>query len=139
MKLSNNLEDAGLSLKIDLDTKNFGKYCKRFSYVYYLIYSTKQIKIMNSSVYLTRHGIHIYFYTDNKKELSNEYRNLLECLLGSDIIKQVYYFVENVDILFIKKDGYKCRYSDVKSKRLNEIIDRINKRKYTIINKTIKI
>ncbi len=126
-------------LKVDIDNKNFKQYLKQFSYIYYLMKSMKHITIDYTRVYHTKNGIHIYYYLNLSKKLYNNYINLLECLLGSDVVRQTYFFVEDLDILFQRKNKYKEQYTQAKTDKLNNLIRQINSRKYVIITKTLKI
>ena len=70
----------------------------------------------------TKHGVHIYFAGLTAYSAQLWWINLIECLLGSDINKQDYFFAEGDDILFAEKNGYKERLDKAKTKQVNRLI-----------------
>jgi hypothetical protein len=94
-----------MQLKIDVDG-SFREWFDFFKKQY--PYFSIRVKFNDSAVFRTMHGLHIYLYTLAKMGRD---KNLLECLLGSDIRKQNYYFVEGDDVLFKDRELYVSKYS----------------------------
>ncbi len=123
-------------IKIDVDDHRFNDYLKLLSFRYRMLrYSG--FKIEKANVFKTKHGFHVYF-TSGFKRTFNE-NLLLESLLGSDLNKQLYAFIEKKDVLFKEKHrkNYVSRekHDENKTMKLLSLIKEINneKRKQTII------
>jgi hypothetical protein len=121
--------------KVDIDiTKNrtLDKYLKWLEFALIrLSEGGKQFR--EATVFSTRHGYHIYF-KDNTKQ-NPYYVSLIECLLGSDVNKQLYFFAEKADILFKVKNGYAEVPVPVLSRRITRMINKASKwRGYTRID-----
>lgn len=114
-------------LKIDWDYADMKRYLNLFKKSYTLL-KYKDFCIQYAEVFNTKHGYHIYFIVFN--ELSNSEINMLECFLGSDIYKQIYFYIEDRDILFKSKNGYKEVFNKTNTLKLNRIIKDINSKKY---------
>jgi len=114
-----------MQIKIDIDNHKFNEYIKHFKKMYNLI--SCKIQFDNAQVFRTKHGYHIYI--KQNRVISKKEINVIECLLGSDLFKQAYYYLEGNDILFKIKNGVAERYADNETKKLNKIINTINKKK----------
>jgi hypothetical protein len=98
-------------LKIDYDNKIFGKWLDRFSFVYSFWFPS--YRVQDCDVYETTHGFHIEIYMEWKRRndlvmsdiSKRNVVNLMECLLYSDLNKQLVSFNEGTDILFKRKSG----------------------------------
>ncbi len=120
-------------VKIDVDCsdetlfKSFYEWLKWFSYSYPMI-MTRSILFNDCSVFRTKHGFHVYLHVKGasaKGKSSGSNLDLvghLECLLGSDLRKQLYCFVEGNDILFSQKEGRKEIYDRAKTLKLFNLI-----------------
>jgi len=109
--------------KIDVDIKGRRTW-KRYSK--WLEFALLRLKeggktFSHADVFRTRHGFHIYI-EDHHVANQEVYTNLIECLLGSDINKQLYFYAEKSDILFKKKNGFKEQRDAKKTKQINALI-----------------
>ena len=122
------MEKQKIELKIDFDNKNFDKWLGHFDLMYRLISCNVQFK--SAKVFKTKHGYHIYIYQD--KVISKNEINILECLLGSDLFKQAFYYTEDEDILFKIKNGVEEKFRAKETKELNKLIREINRMNYVL-------
>lgn len=117
-----------MELKIDIDNRDFGKWLVDFEYAYALIYSKRDIQITFGDVFRTRHGYHIYMkYNSMAKKSDAQFRNLLECLLFSDVKKQLFMYLEGNDILFRKKNKISEQHEAFLASKLNAVILKVNR------------
>ena len=128
-----NYDGEVVYLKIDVDNHNFEKYLKYFNKMYRLI--SCNVRFKSAKVFKTKHGYHIYIHQD--KVVSKNEVNVLECLLGSDLFKQAYYYIEDEDILFKVKNGIPEKFAIKETKELNRLIRLINRLDYRLF--TIRI
>jgi len=122
------MEKQKTELKIDFDNKNFDKWLGHFDLMYRLI--SCNVKFKSAKVFKTKHGYHIYIYQD--KVISKNEINILECLLGSDLFKQAFYYTEDEDILFKIKNGVEEKFRVKETKELNKLIREINRMNYSL-------
>lgn len=117
-------------IKLDIDKKywtSFDKWLRHFESMYSLLrIKNTLVDISNTEVFRTKNGWHIYIYDMDLFFLYNNEVNLLECLLGSDLFKQGYYFLEGHDILFRSKNGRKEKFDKVNQGKLNKAVKEIN-------------
>lgn len=90
------------SLKIDYDKHSFLVWLSEFGKRYSRLHDVG-IVIDGGKVFRTRHGYHIYL--DMHEKCSYNTRLLVECFLMSDVLKQLYAYVEGNDILFVNKNN----------------------------------
>ncbi len=116
-------------IKIDYDDKSIVKYIDTWkrSYIQLLrIWNVDEICIKQTKVYQTKKGLHIYIYLQTNYHY-NEIL-LLECLLGSDINKQLYSYIEWSDILFKRKNSISEKFDANQTKILIKFfIDEVKK------------
>jgi len=122
-------------LKIDIDNHNFDKYLKYFNKMYRLI--SCNVRFKSAKVFKTKHGYHIYINQD--KVVSKNEVNVLECLLGSDLFKQAFYYIEDEDILFRVKNGVEEKPAVKETKLINQLIRKINKANYKLYTLKIEV
>jgi len=117
-----------MELKIDIDNHDFDKWLRHFDLMYRLI--SCNVRFKSARVFKTKHGYHIYINQD--KIISKNEINILECLLGSDLFKQAFFYTEDEDILFKMKNGFKEKFRVKETKKLNRLIRRINSLDYRL-------
>jgi len=122
-------------LKIDIDNHDFDKYIKYFNKMYRLI--SCKVRFKSAKVFKTKHGYHIYIHQSTT--LSKNEVNVLECLLGSDLFKQAFYYIEDEDILFKVKNGVAEKRAVKETKLINHLIRKINRLDYRIYTLKLKV
>jgi hypothetical protein len=109
--------------KVDIDiskTRTWRKYSKWLRHALLRLKEGHQT-FYEVQVYKTAHGYHLYL-EDHIRWHSNDYINLIECLLGSDINKQLYFYAEGTDILFKTKNKVMEKFDMKKTKQIGEYI-----------------
>jgi hypothetical protein len=91
-------------LKIDWDGP-FRDWLRLFRAQYAYLRASEMMLVSEVRVARTAHGWHIYIGCCEDQQDDPLAVNVLECLLGSDVRKQVYFYVEGNDILFKRKKG----------------------------------
>ena len=117
-----------MELKIDVDNRDFDRWLGHFDLMYRLI--SCNVRFKKANVFKTKHGYHIYI--EQSRVISKNEINILECLLGSDLFKQAFFYTEDEDILFKMKNGFKEKFRVKETKKLNRLIRRINSLDYRL-------
>jgi len=130
-------------IKIDYDGKDIDRYIKKAYPILEILAYRFKFELVD--VLRTTHGYHIYLNCYLRediarkekivdKELDLADRLLLETLLYGDVRKQAICYVEKEDILFNSKRG-KTAFRDEKAKKkLQRVLDRINRNKYNYVH-----
>ena len=88
-------------IKIDWDS-SWTEFKKLFVKRYSLLFSYKKLELQTiNMVYKTKHGYHIYLYS--VKDYHRKDILLFEAILGDDLNRVAYNYLENVDVLFHNK------------------------------------
>ncbi len=88
-------------IKIDWDS-SWVEFKKLFVKRYSLLFSYKKLELQTiNMVYKTKHGYHIYLYS--VKDYNRKDILLFEAILGDDLNRTAYNYLENVDVLFHNK------------------------------------
>ena len=112
--------------KVDIDiagTRTWRKYLRWLRFSLLRLYEGGTV-FEKCRVFKTKHGYHLYFY-DRDGFRADDFANLIECLLGGDINRQLYFYAESEDILFKERE----ELDKGKSSKVNKLIHDVNRRK----------
>lgn len=114
-------------IKIDWDSC-WVEFKKLFVKRYSLLFSYKKLELQTiNMVYKTKHGYHIYLYS--VKDYNRKDILLFEAILGDDLNRTAYNYLENVDVLFHNKhNSHIAKRQLVKTLSLEFLIVNIEKK-----------
>jgi len=123
--------DQQYNLKVDLDDysgdreKFFEDYLKS-AYKSIVFISFGKVTVTDCKVNQTSGGFHLYYNIISKHKMDRNEQNLLECLLGSDIQKQLYSYAEKDNVLFIGKEIFREDLTE----KIRKLLVQINNRDF---------